>query len=100
MFLVGSAAAAQLPAAAAGPPLSRTYTSCLSAVLPHSRSRLGEKKGRNYDRVERTVGAFQRALTLPSSVSFEEATAWFKDGVLIIKMPKTEASKPHRLQIE
>jgi hypothetical protein len=59
-----------------------------------------EKKGRNYDQAERTAGAFQRALTLPSSVNFGEATASFKDGVLIIKMPKTEASKPHRMQIE
>ena len=59
-----------------------------------------EKKGRNFHLVERTFGAFHRALTLPSSVDFEKAKATFKEGVLRIEMPKTEASKPHRLEIK
>jgi HSP20 family protein len=50
-----------------------------------------EKKG--YYRVERSYGSFRRSFTLPSAVRTDDAIARFKDGVLEIRMPKTEEAK-------
>ena len=47
-----------------------------------------EKKGRNYFFSERQYGAFQRSFRLPSDADKEKVTADFKDGVLMLKVPK------------
>ena len=57
-----------------------------------------EKKG--YHRVERTEGAFTRAVKLPVEVELEKATAKFKDGVLEVRAPKTAAAKAKSRKIE
>lgn len=59
----------------------------------------GEKKTeekterKDYYRVERSFGSFTRRLHLPVEVQVDKATASFKDGVLEISMPKSEAAK-------
>ncbi len=50
-----------------------------------------ERKG--YYRHERSYGSFARSFGLPSEVKGDEATAEFKDGVLEIRIPKTEEAK-------
>lgn len=50
-----------------------------------------ERKG--YYRHERSYGSFARSFTLPSEVRADEAKAEFKDGVLEIRVPKTEEAK-------
>ena len=50
-----------------------------------------EKKG--YFRHERSYGSFARTYGLPSEVRADEAKAEFKDGVLEIRIPKTEEAK-------
>ncbi|HEU5360620.1 MAG TPA: Hsp20/alpha crystallin family protein [Candidatus Deferrimicrobiaceae bacterium] len=50
-----------------------------------------EKKG--YSRLERSYGSFTRSFGLPSEVRTEEAKAKFKDGILEIRIPKTEEAK-------
>ena len=62
----------------------------------------GERKppaveGGIWQRQERDYGQFTRLLTLPCEVKTEGVEAEFKDGVLTIKLPKSEAAKPHRL---
>lgn len=47
-----------------------------------------EKSGRSYFFSERQYGAFQRSFRLPSDADKEEVTADFKDGVLMLKVPK------------
>ncbi len=47
-----------------------------------------EKKG--YFCLERSYGSFARSLTLPSEVRPDDARATFKDGILEIRIPKTE----------
>ncbi len=49
---------------------------------------------------ERRFGAFERTVSLPTTVKADAATADFKDGVLTITLPKAEESKPRRIQIE
>lgn len=50
-----------------------------------------ERKG--YYRHERSYGSFARSFTLPSEVRADEAKAEFKDGVLEIRVPKTEEAR-------
>jgi HSP20 family protein len=50
-------------------------------------------------RVERSSGAFRRAITLPAHVMADEVEASFEDGVLRILVPKAEEAKPKRIQV-
>jgi HSP20 family protein len=52
----------------------------------------GEKEER-FHRVERTYGAFLRSVRLPMSVDGSKVTATFKNGVLVVTLPKTPAAK-------
>lgn len=54
----------------------------------------------NYHRVERSYGAFSRSFTLPQTVSAENATADFKNGVLRVTLPKREEIKARRIEIK
>lgn len=65
----------------------------------------GEKKSeekterKDYYRVERSYGSFVRKLRLPVEIQVEKTNASFKDGVLEIRMPKSETSKPKTQKI-
>ncbi|MBM3997957.1 MAG: Hsp20/alpha crystallin family protein [Planctomycetes bacterium] len=59
-----------------------------------------EKKGTTYHRIERRVGAFSRSVTLPSSVNEEEVAAEYRDGVLVITMPKSEEAKARKIKVK
>lgn len=58
------------------------------------------KEGGTWHRQERGYGQFSRLLTLPCGVKTDEVEAQFKDGVLTITLPKSEAAKPRRLAIK
>ena len=66
----------------------------------------GERKFENeetttgYHRIERNYGTFVRSFTLPASVDAEKVAAEYKNGVLIVKLPKKEAAKPRQVKIE
>lgn len=59
----------------------------------------GEKKSeekterKDYYCVERSFGSFSRKLRLPVEIQVDKTHALFKDGVLEIRMPKSEAAK-------
>jgi len=59
-----------------------------------------EKK--NYHRLERSYGSFVRSFRLPTEVQTEQVKAQFKDGILEIRVPKTEEArkKEKKVQIE
>jgi HSP20 family protein len=65
----------------------------------------GEKKQeekvekKNYYRMERSYGSFTRSFRLPSDVQGDKAKATFKDGVLVIRVPKTEEAKKKEKKI-
>ena len=52
-----------------------------------------EEKDKRYHRVERSYGAFCRAMRLPSGVDAGKTVAEFKDGVLTITLPKAAEAK-------
>ena len=53
----------------------------------------------NYHRVERSYGSFTRSFTLPQTVSAEDATAEYRNGVLRVTLPKREEVKARRIEI-
>jgi HSP20 family protein len=52
-----------------------------------------EVKEKNFYRSERSSGSFVRTLDLPSEVKTDQTKASFKNGVLEIRLPKTEDAK-------
>lgn len=59
-----------------------------------------EDKGKNYHRMERSYGKFQRAFELPGTVNREKIEADFKNGILNISVPKAEEAKPKQIEIK
>jgi len=57
---------------------------------------------KNYYRLERSYGSFSRSFELPVEIKPDKAKASFKDGVLEVRLPKTEEakSKVHKVTIE
>ena len=51
------------------------------------------EKEERFHRFERAYGAFLRSVRLPMAVDGSKVTATFKNGVLVVTLPKTPASK-------
>jgi HSP20 family protein len=66
----------------------------------------GEKKeenkeeGESYLRVERSYGTFRRTFSFASDLDEKKVNAEFKDGTLIVTLPKTEKEKPKEIEIK
>jgi HSP20 family protein len=54
----------------------------------------------NYHLRERRVGSFQRQLALPASVKSDAAEARFDNGILTLRLPKAEAAKERKIQVQ
>ena len=62
-------------------------------TLKGEKEKRTEEKEERYHRVERTYGAFLRSVRLPMAVDGSKITATFKNGVLMVTLPKTPAAK-------
>ena len=51
-----------------------------------------EEKGKNFHRVERSYGSFQRVIPLVTDIDEDKVNATFKNGVLTVTLPKTPAA--------
>jgi HSP20 family protein len=51
-------------------------------------------------RQERGFGTFPRTLTLPMAVDANKVEARLENGVLKVRLPKSEAAKPHKIEIK
>lgn len=66
----------------------------------------GEKKKeekvekKDYYRLERSYGSFSRSFHLPDDVQTEKIKATFRDGVLEIRVPKTEEAKKKEVKVK
>jgi HSP20 family protein len=75
-------------------------------LTDHTLTIRGEKKKdeevnkENYYRCERSYGSFVRTVELPREVHADKVKASFKDGVLEVRMPKTENAKAKEIKVE
>ena len=58
-----------------------------------------EDKKRNYHRVERRFGSFQRTIALPTRVKSDAIQASLSDGILRLEIPKAEEVKPRKINV-
>ena len=58
-----------------------------------------EEKGRKYHRVERSYGSFVRRFSLPDLVDDTKVQAVFKEGILMLHLPKSEKAKPKAIEV-
>jgi HSP20 family protein len=77
------------------------------AVVHNTLTVSGEKKGPPKDikpeafhREERASGRFVRTVTLPLEIDDKKVNAQYKNGLLIITMPKSEKAKPRQVQVQ
>jgi HSP20 family protein len=59
-----------------------------------------EEKGKRYHRIERAYGNFARSFTVPEAVDAEKVTADFKNGLLTVRLPKSEKARPKSIEVE
>lgn len=59
-----------------------------------------EETGRKFHRVERAYGSFLRSFHLPENADPSKVSAEFKDGVLLIRLPKQETALPRQIEVK
>lgn len=59
-----------------------------------------EEKEKDFYRIERSYGSFQRILDIPEDANTEDITSSYKDGVLSIKIPRKMLPKADTKKIE
>jgi HSP20 family protein len=69
-------------------------------MLRGERKHAAQVPDNRYHRTERPYGPFQRSFVLPTLVDQEHVQATYHDGVLELRLPKSEAAKPKRIAIQ
>ena len=59
-----------------------------------------EVKEEQFHRVERRYGTFSRSFSLPPTVDAGKVGAEYKNGVLTVKLPMREESKPRQVKVD
>ena len=57
-------------------------------------------QGASLHRRERQAGSFKRAFSLPTSVEVEKVEAVQKNGVLMLRIPKTPEAQPRHIAVQ
>lgn len=58
-----------------------------------------EQKDKQFYRRERAYGTFKRTFGLGTEVDADKIAATYKDGLLILTLPKSEAAKPRHIDV-
>ncbi len=58
-----------------------------------------EGNGRTWHRHERGAGKFMRTVELPDSIDSSKVEAEYRNGVLLVTMPKPQSEKPKRISV-
>lgn len=73
-----------------------------NGVLTISGERKFEKEEANkrYHRVERAYGSFARSFNIPEDADAESVQAEFRDGVLQVRIAKSEKARPKSIEVK
>jgi HSP20 family protein len=69
-------------------------------ILKGEKKQSKEVKDSNYICSERSYGGFQRSFELPSSIKTGDISADYKDGIIKVRLPKSEESKRKEIEIK
>jgi HSP20 family protein len=61
--------------------------------------KIDEPQQANWHRRERASGSFMRTLSLPWHIDADKVEARLQDGVLMVKLPKSESAKPKKVKL-
>ena len=53
-----------------------------------------------YHRIERGYGQFRRTFTLPATVDASRIAAEYQDGLLTVRLPRREETKPRQIEVK
>jgi len=73
-----------------------------STVTLHGERKIdyGDEEGTSLHRTERQSGSFRRAFELPAAVDSDKVEAVHKNGVLMLRLPKTPEAKPRQISVK
>jgi HSP20 family protein len=69
-------------------------------VLSGERKCEEESKEGEFYRCERYYGRFHRSIALPFAVDPSKVQATYRDGILRVTLPKSEAAKPKQIEVK
>ncbi len=58
-----------------------------------------QEASKGFHRIERSYGRFVRSFAVPNSFDVNNIGADYKNGVLSVTLPKTEAAKPRQIKV-
>ena len=59
-----------------------------------------EEKDKRYHRIERSYGSFTRSFNVPDDADDAKVAAEFKDGVLTVRLAKSEKARPKSIEVK
>ena len=62
--------------------------------------KLEKEETKKYHRVERSYGRFVRTFMVPEGAEADKVSAEFKDGVLYVRLPKSEKATPKQIEVK
>lgn len=71
-----------------------------SITLSGEKKNENEVKKKDYYKWESTYGSFCRMFTLPTEVQADKVKSTFKDGILEVRMPKSEQAKSKEVKVK
>lgn len=71
-----------------------------SITISGEKKKENEIKKKDYYKWERSYGSFCRTFRLPTEVQPDKVGSTFKDGVLEVRMPKSEAAKSKEVKVK
>jgi len=71
-----------------------------SLTISGERKAEKEEKNRKFHRVERFYGRFERSFGIPEDADETKVNAEFKDGVLRVKLAKSEKAHPRQIEVK
>jgi len=68
-------------------------------TITGERLKMKEETGKKFHRLERFYGSFARSFAVPRDADGTRLMAEFKEGILKIRLPKSEKAKPRNVEI-